>query len=190
MSFLKQTFSDYKHTGAIAASSKNLARLFIKTGGIQNKKVVVEFGPGTGVFTEEILKAMPEGGTYFGLELNESFVERTRLRCPDATIHHDSATNIKKYLEELGLTHCDCIISGLPFANFEEGLQNEILQSAADALRPSGEFLTFAYTVGLLTKKGKKFKKKLPQFFETVTRTRTVMGNLPPAFIYHAVKAG
>ncbi len=188
MSFLKQTFNDYKHTGAIAASSKNLAKLFMKTGDIANKKVVVEFGPGTGIFTEHIIKTLPKDGIYFGLELNESFVERTRKRCPEATIYHDSAQNVLKYLKENNVEQCDCIISGLPFANFDEKLQDEILQAAVDALKPGGEFLTFAYTVGLLTKKGKKFKKKLPQFFEKVTKTRTVIGNLPPAFIYHAYK--
>lgn len=188
MSFLKQTISDYKHTGAIAASSKNLARLFIKTGDIANKKVIVEFGPGTGVFTEFIMKHKSDDAIYFGLELNESFVERTKKRCPGATIYHDSAQNINKYLKEHGVEKCDCIISGLPFANFDESLQDSIIQSAHDALEPGGEFLTFAYTVGLLTKKGKKFKKKLPQFFNEVTRTKTVLGNLPPAFIYHAIK--
>lgn len=188
MSFLKQTISDYKHTGAIAASSKSLAKLFMKTADIANKKVIVEFGPGTGIFTEFILKTMPKDAIYFGLELNESFVERTKARCPEATIYHDSAQNINKYLKEHGVEKCDCIISGLPFANFDESLQDDIIQSAVDALEPGGEFLTFAYTVGLLTKKGKKFKNKLPQFFGKVTRTKTVMRNLPPAFIYHAIK--
>lgn len=188
MGFLKQTVANYKATGAVAASSKRLAKLFVKTADIANQQAVVEFGPGTGIFTREILKAMPEGSTYFGLELNESFVKATRKKCPDATIYHDSATEISAYLSKHKLDCCDVIISGLPFANFDEDLQNKILSEAYNSLKPGGQFLTFAYTVGLLTKKGKKFKRKLPEIFKEVTRTRTVMGNLPPAFIYHAIK--
>lgn len=186
--FLKQTFKNYKETGAIAASSKSLAKLFVKTAQISKQKVIVEFGPGTGVFTEQIIKAMPKDAVYIGLELNEDFVAQTKKRCPGAAVYHDSAQNLDKYLEKHGVKDVDVIISGLPFANFGDELQNSILQCAHDALKPKGQFLTFAYTVGLLTSKGKKFKNKLPQIFSSVNKTKTVINNLPPAFIYHAIK--
>lgn len=186
--FLKHTIKNYRETGAIAASSRKLAKLFVKTGDIKNQKVVVEFGSGTGVFTEEILKAIPKDCIYFAIEINEEFVKATRERCPDATVYHDSAQQVGKYLKSHGVESCDVIISGLPFANFDDALQNDIIQSAVDALKPGGVFLTFAYTVGLLTSKGKKFKAKLPEYFAKVKKTKTVINNLPPAFIYHAIK--
>jgi phosphatidylethanolamine/phosphatidyl-N-methylethanolamine N-methyltransferase len=125
---------------------------------------------------------------YFAIELNPEQVEETKKNCPDVLVYTDSATNIAKYLKQHGVDKCDCIISGLPFANFSESLQNEILETVKTNLTEDGILLTFAYNVSLLTKAGKLFKQKLPEFFRVVNRTRTIWGNLPPAFIYHAIK--
>ena len=76
------------------------------------KTAVVEFGPGTGVFTERILAKIPAQGMFFALELNEEFIQATRQRCPTAEVIHDSATNARQHLQAHDLNHCDCIISG------------------------------------------------------------------------------
>lgn len=185
---LKKTISDFKERGAITPSSKKLAEKIVKTADVKNRKVIVEFGPGTGVFTKEILRVKSKDAIYFAIELNPEQVVETKKNCPEALVYKDSATNLSKYLKQHGVEKCDCIISGLPFANFNESLQNEILETVKTNLSEDGIFLTFAYSVSLLTKAGKLFKQKLPDFFSVVNRTNTVWANLPPAFIYHATK--
>ncbi len=185
---LKQAISNFKEIGSIAPSSQKLAERIVENANIKNKRVIVEFGPGTGVITREILKRKHKDAVYFGLELNPDLVEETKRNCPEATVFCDSATNIAKYLKEIGKEECDCIVSGLPFANFDEDLQNEILASASNNLSNKGTFLTFSYNVSLITKAGKLFRKKLPTYFSSVIRSKTIWANLPPAFIYKATK--
>ena len=186
--FLKQFVLHTTKTGAITPSSDGLADLITDTAGLHSASVVIEFGTGTGVFTEKILQKIPVETRYFALEVNPDFVKATRKRCPEAIVYQDSAANAKKYLDELGINECDCIICGLPWAAFSEELQNELLDTIIDILRPGGKFLTFAYLQGLLLPAGMRFKKKLSVRFNKVTKTRTVWLNFPPAFVYCAEK--
>ena len=184
--FLKQFVLHTAKTGAVAPSSEGLADLITETAGLHSASAVIEFGAGTGVFTEKILQKISDETRFFALEINPDFVKATRKRCPEAVVYQDSAANAKKYLDELGINECDCIICGLPWAAFSEELQNELLDTIIDVLKPGGKFLTFAYLQGLLLPAGMRFKKKLSTRFNSVTKTRTIWLNFPPAFVYCA----
>ena len=184
--FLKQFVLHTAKTGAVAPSSEGLADLITETAGLHSASAVIEFGAGTGIFTEKILQKISDETRFFALEINPDFVKATRKRCPEAVVYQDSAANAKKYLDELGINECDCIICGLPWAAFSEELQNELLDTIIDVLKPGGRFLTFAYLQGLLLPAGMRFKKKLSTRFNSVTKTRTIWLNFPPAFVYCA----
>ena len=186
--FLKQFVLHTTKTGAVAPSSEGLADLITDTADLHNASAVIEFGTGTGVFTEKILQKIHDETRFFALEINSDFVKVTRKRCPEVVVYQDSAANAKKYLDELGINECDCIICGLPWAAFSEELQNELLDTIIDILGPGGKFLTFAYLQGLLLPAGMRFKRKLSTRFNSVTKTRTVWLNFPPAFVYCAEK--
>ena len=186
--FLKQFVLHTAKTGAVAPSSEGLADLITDTAGLDSASAVIEFGTGTGVFTEKILQKISNETRFFAIEINPDFVEATRKRCPEVIVHQDSASNAKKYLNEIGINECDCIICGLPWASSSEDLQNELLDTINDVLKPGGKFLTFAYLQGLLLPAGIRFRKKLSARFNIVTKTRTVWLNFPPAFVYCAEK--
>ena len=188
MQFIKAFLKHPTKTGAIAPSSVGLSELITDTADLSEASAVIELGPGTGVFTEKIIQKIPEGTVFIAIELNVDFVQATRDRCPDVEIHHDSATNARQYLEAHDLDHCDCIICGLPWASFSESLQDDLLNTITDILRPGGRFLTFAYLQGLLLPAGQRFRKKLRSHFSQVTTTKTVWCNVPPAFVYCATK--
>lgn len=182
--FLRQFMRNPARTGAIAPSSPALADLITTSADLAKASVVIEFGPGTGVFTEKILSKLQQEATFFALELNPDFVAATRARCPEALVYHDSATQARSYLKTHGHTHCDCIISGLPWAAFAEELQDSILNTISEVLRPGGRFLTFAYLQGLILPSGIRFRRKLETQFAHVRTTRVVWANLPPALVY------
>ena len=188
MQFLRQFVLYPSKTGAVAASSQRLSDLITDTAQLSNASVVIEFGSGTGVFTEKILHKISEDTTFFAIELNEHFVKATRSRCPAVQVYQDCATNAGKYLEAHGHRYCDCIISGLPWASFKEPLQDKLLDTIIDILKPGGLFLTFAYLQDLLLPGGSKFKKKLRTKFSKITSTPTIWLNIPPAFVYCAEK--
>lgn len=188
MGFLQQFMRHPLLTGAVAPSSRALAELITNEAELANAQVVVELGPGTGIFTERIVGKLPGGATFLAIEANEAFVTATRRRCPGVRVVHDSAVNVRKHLGEAGATFCDRIICGLPWAWFPERVQDELLGAILGCLRPSGRFLTFAYLQGLFLPAGQRFKKKVQETFGVVRRTRIVWRNLPPAFVYVARK--
>lgn len=188
LGFLRQFVARPTSTGAIAPSSAPLADLITDAADLGHASMIVEFGPGTGVFTEKILLKRPAHAGFIAIELNEQFVAATRRRCPTATVHHDSAVNVGTHLNALGVDGCDRIVCGLPWASFPERLQDDLLEATLGALRPGGRIVTFAYLQGLLMPPGLRFRRKLRQHFRRVTTTRTVWRNLPPAFVYIAEK--
>lgn len=177
-----------KTTGAIAPSSDRLSELITDIAELSEANSVLELGPGTGVFTEKILKKLPKEASFIAIESNENFVAATKLRCPQATIHHDNALHAKKVLQLHGMSHCDCIISGLPWASFNTQLQNQLLSTVFDILRPGGKFLTFAYSHGMLLPGGISFRGKIEFCFSKITTTKPIWLNAPPAFVYYAQK--
>jgi phosphatidylethanolamine/phosphatidyl-N-methylethanolamine N-methyltransferase len=186
ISFIRHFVRHPGQTGALAPSSKGLAELITGEAGLATANTVVEWGPGTGVFTERILQKKRPDALFFALEMNADFVAATQGRCPEALVYHDSAVNTPRYLAKHGRTHCDCVICGLPWAAFDETLQDSLLTTLTSILRPGGRFLTFAYLQGLLLPAGQRFRKKLRSRFQHVATTRTVWANLPPAFVYVA----
>lgn len=169
-------------------ASKALAELIADAARVQDASVVVEFGPGTGAITESILRRLSPKSQFFAIELNPDFIDVLRKNYPDARIIHDCASKTKKHLEAAGLDACDCIVSGLPWAAFDEGLQDELLDAGFDALKPGGSFATYAYLFGTWLPSGRRFRKKLEQRFGKVERTHTIWWNIFPAFVYYATK--
>ena len=79
------------------------------------------------VITKEIIKHKSSKTTFFCLEINEKFVFETQKNCPNTTVYHASAIEITKYLKKHDQSKCDCVISGLPWALFEQKKQEEII---------------------------------------------------------------
>ena len=188
LNFVRQFITHPTQTGAIWPSSAQLAHVITEAAHLPEASVIVEWGPGTGVFTEQILTKISKDALFFAMELNPDFVTATHTRCPNAVIYHDSATNTSKYLKRHDQSLCDSVICGLPWAAFDESLQDALLDTLLDILHPGARFLTFAYLQGLLLPAGRRFRKKLLSRFSRVTTTRTVWRNTPPAFVYVATK--
>jgi phospholipid N-methyltransferase len=174
-----------KTTGAIAPSGKKLAETITAMANLKGAKAIVEYGPGTGVFTEVIEQAKDPDAYFMAMEVNEEFVLKTRELCPRVHVVCDSAQSANKYLREAGYDHCDVIISGLPWTRFPEELQDEILQATWDVLRPGGRFVTFAYATSPWVPSGRRFfKKKLPKRFPRLKVSKPIWQNLPPCLVF------
>ena len=184
LDFFKEFVRNPVSTGAIAPSSDELAELITDKAELKDKKLIVELGSGTGIFTEKIMRKKDKNSDFIVFEINPKFVKETKKRVPDVKIYNDSAVNIKKYINK----KADCIISELPWAGFSEKLQNKLLNSVLNSLKPNGVFLTFAYIHGVILPTGRRFKQKLNSKFKGVKTTRIVWKNMPPAFAYVARK--
>lgn len=183
--YVSQFCREPRTIGAIAPSSRKLADKMVAPIDFKNARVIVEYGPGCGVFTRHVLNHIDSKRTiFFGLELNERMNRLASEKAPDAIIYQDSAAEVRKYLQQYGVEHADAIISGLPWASFPESLQDEILAETVSGLPEKGIFTTFAYLHGLILPSGIRFRKKLEQHFSEVKTSPVVWGNLPPALVY------
>lgn len=188
LKFLTQFLIHPTKIGAIAPSNDKLCEMVTDMAELDKVSSVIEFGPGTGVITEKIVRKISQDTTFFAMEINETLIEATKKRCPDATVYLASASNAKKYLELHGEQGCDRIISSLPWSTFSDDLQDDLMETIMDVLNPGGKFLTYAYVPGLVFPSAIRFRKKLHEKFDKVSRSEIVWTNFPPAFIYYAEK--
>jgi phosphatidylethanolamine/phosphatidyl-N-methylethanolamine N-methyltransferase len=186
--FLREFARRPSEVGAIVPSSSYLTTEIVRQAGVRNANVIVEFGPGTGSFTREILRQKKENAIFFGIEANCSLVKTLRRKFPKANIIAGSAENTLSILKKDNQSEADCIVSGLPWAAFPPSLQDKLLEAAIASLRPGGRFTTFAYLHGLLLPAGQRFREKLQETFSKVHLGRIIWKNIPPAFVYRCIK--
>jgi phospholipid N-methyltransferase len=185
--FLKEFVTRPQEIGAIVPSSPALAREVVRSVDWDEVLVAVEYGPGLGAITREIL-TRTEGKDFFVIELNEAYAERFQRTFPHVPLYRDSVANVVSIAAEHGVEAIDCVISGLPWAIFSDAVQEELLDAMFQVLRPGGQFVTFAYMHGLALPAGRRFREKLSQRFRKVERSPVVWRNTPPAVVYHCVR--
>lgn len=180
--FLKEFFKERKTVGAIRPSSKSLAKKMLKNVDFKNSNVIVEYGPGTGVFTRRIIEEMNPDAKLYVFELHEPFYIKLQKEFENddrVQIIYDSAVNVRKYLEADKNEHADVIISSLPLTNFDQKLTMRILKSAEMALKHEGQYIQFQYSLNA--------RKLLVKIFSSISIQFTA-NNLPPAFVYTCKK--
>ena len=176
--------------GAIAPSSSYLAAEMCEWIRWSGAKGVVEYGPGTGAFTGAILQHLDPSTKFFAIERSGELCEVIRRRFPQVDVCEDSVENVVQLCEQRGMESVDAILCGLPWASFPPSLQHSCLEAMGKVLVPGGQFATFAYWQGLLLPAAHRFRKLLDNYFDTITTSRTVWRNLPPAFVYRCERKG
>lgn len=185
--FIQTAIKNPVSTGAIAPSSRFLAKEILRYWPEDKNGLIVEYGPGTGSFTKVLADRLKEQH-YLGLELNPEFTKKLKVIFPQLDIVEKSAADLPAELQAHSFDQPNLIISGLPWANFNRDLQTSILGSTAENLQENGTFSTFAYVHALKLKKAKAFKNLLHQHFDEVKVSPVVWKNIPPAVIYHCKK--
>ena len=177
LTFIKQYITKPKTVGAILPSSKHLAVKMIENIDFCTANCIVEYGPGTGVFTDIVLKMRKRGNLLLLFESNNKFfilLKEKYKNIQDLYIINDSAECIGKYMAMHHIPWVDYIISGLPFASLPQGVSANILKQAKMHLRQDGRFITFQNTL---------LKKKfIGQYFNKIEIKRELR-NIPPAYV-------
>lgn len=164
--------------GSVVPSSSFLVNDMMSQVDWERARVLVEYGPGVGTFTREILKRMRSDAVLVAIELNSDFVEylSANISDPRFRVVHGSAAQVRSILAEQNLAPADCIISGLPYRNMADALRREILDESRLALRAEGSMLLFQYS--------RTLQPYLESSFSSVTRNFQLF-NILPAMIFH-----
>ena len=118
MGFLLEYLKNPRFIGAVAPSGINLSRRMIRPINFKTAKVIVEYGPGTGSFTRELVVHRNPGTALLLIERNPLFCDELKKlfeNQPNIHIINGDAENVSRYLDEHSLGKADCIVSRLPF---------------------------------------------------------------------------
>ena len=178
ISFLKQYITNPRTVGAILPSSKYLARKMIENIDFNTARYIVEYGPGTGIFSGKMIKRRNRQTIMLLFESNEDFYNVLKEKYkdePNLYIINDSAEYIGKYLIRYDIPHIDYIVSGLPFASLPNNVSSNILKETQKYLKEDGKFITFQYTL---------LKKDfIKQYFKKI-KIKRELRNVPPAYVF------
>ena len=156
----------------------------VEGAGLPQARAVLEYGPGTGAFTEMIRQNLKPDARFAAIELNSRFADLFQQRFPDVILVRESVSNVREICDGLGIANVDSILSGLPWATFSTQLQTECMDAMMKVLGPGGRFATFCYVHSQLLPAARQFANLLPKYFKTVSASPIVWLNMPPAFVY------
>lgn len=175
--FLLEYIKSPRVVGAVAPSSKKLAEKMIYDIDFEKANCIIEYGPGTGAFTDELIKKKKSYTTLILLEYNKIFSKQLEERYNEydnVLIINDSAENIDRHLKIYNINKVDYIVSGLPFASLPQSISGNILDKTRSILKEDGLFITFQYTL---------LKREYIAGYFKNTRLERVIFNLPPAYV-------
>ena len=191
ITYLKNFFGD-KHVGSVTPTSKGCVKRICDRMNLRDSDVVVEFGPGGGVFTRHILGQLGPEAKLIAIENNEDFhkelTSSKELQDPRVELVLGSAADAVNIFKDLGMDKADYIISGIPFAFLDGPLKREIIAAAAGILKNGGYFYTYQFFPPVY-KKGEKLSKYISEELELKGKYFE-LPNIPPLYIYEAIKNG
>jgi phospholipid N-methyltransferase len=134
--------------GSVIPSSRFLVNDLLNQVDWEKARVIVEYGPGVGTITQEILKRMRADAVLVAIELNEEFVAFLREEISDPRLRavHGSACEVRHVLSGLGQHSADYIISGIPYSTIPDPVRREILDQSRLLLQPEGALLVYQFT--------------------------------------------
>ena len=182
---LRAYLEDPKGVAALMPTSRASVARIVSRVPAREARLIVEFGPGSGVMTRAILARLPPGARLLAIEANAALAARLPGEIDDSrlTVVHDTAARVGPILAAAGLGAADCVVSGIPFFWLGPEAAREIVTETHAALGDRGSFVT--YQMFYLPRR--RLRVHLERRFRQV-RTELDLRNLPPQRIYEAVK--
>ena len=179
--FARNFFKNPRMLGSLIPSSRFLVNQLLRNIEWDRAKVIVEYGPGVGTISGDILERMRPDATLVVFEINDEFVKvmKQRFRDPRLRVMHRSAADIQIVLRELGLGSADYVISGIPFSMMTEADRHAVVANTHAALRTGGSFIVYQFS--------SRVRSYLEELFGQV-RQQFEPRNILPARLFHCVK--
>ena len=179
--FARNFFRDPIALGTVLPSSRFLVRRTLAAVPWERCRVLVEFGPGVGEFTFEILRRMRSDAVLIGIEVNVEFVRFLCATNRDERLRvvQGSAVDVCGILAELDCPVADCVISGIPFSTMKTGVRDRIVESTYSAIGEGGQLVVYQVSSAILP--------LLRATFGTVKREVELL-NLVPVQVFQCTK--
>ena len=150
--FARNFFRHPRMLGSIVPSSRFLIKQLLEPINWARARVIVEYGPGVGGITVEVLNRMRADAALIAIEMNPDFVSYLRRTLSDKRLQvvQASAADVEAILRRFGYRRADYIISGIPFSTIPAPLRERILRTTHDVLEPGGAFLVYQFSTRVL----------------------------------------
>lgn len=174
--FLTAFLRNSRSTGSVTPSSKYLVSKLLEGVNLGKSKVIIELGPGEGVFTRELLERMPQDCHLYTVEVNQKFVDRLgKIEDTRLTVIQDSALKLSEIVKQYNIQNTSLLLSSLPISNFSDDDRDKLLIECSALIGTQGTFLQYQYS--------KKNLKEIQRHFSFVHVSRE-WRNVPPAWCY------
>ena len=146
--FARNFFRHPRMLGSIVPSSRFLIRELLSPVDWARARVIVEYGPGVGGITAEVLRRMRPDALLIAIEMNPDFVSYLRGALSDTRLRvvEGSAEWVDEILSRFGRQQADYIISGIPFSTIPAAVRERILRKTRAVLAPGGAFLVYQFS--------------------------------------------
>jgi phospholipid N-methyltransferase len=146
--FARNFFKHPKMLGSVIPSSRFLVEQALERVDWERAKVIVEYGPGVGTFTTEILKRMRPDAALIAFEMNPEFVSylQSAINDPRLRVMQGSAEQVTTVLREFGCGQADYVVSGIPFSTMPPAIRDCVLRSTFSVLKPDGFFVVYQFS--------------------------------------------
>ena len=199
--FLREAWHRYHTTGAVAPSSRFLARAMTRHVRCRSQPArILEVGPGTGVFTRQLAALMGPHDELVMVEVSARFVQHLEgllQSDPQMAKHRGRIRLVHAAIEAAPLEPpFDFILSGLPFNNFPAAQVRLILRTLRRLSR-TGTVLSFFEYLWLrplrIACSSASTRRQLRAVAAAIQSwqkrygigTDVVLRNLPPALVRH-----
>ncbi len=176
--FLKRFLQRPFQVASIIPSSRALIRRVAGKMDFTQPRVIVEYGPGEGCHTREIVRRMHPDSQIILFELDPELAQHLEEQFRGdrrVTILNRDCALLSQELAQRGHTHCDYIVSGIPFSILEPEKKRALLRSTYDSLAPhdSAAFIIYQVTNELVG-----HCRHFPR-----VESEYCLQNLPPMFV-------
>ena len=182
--FLKRFLKGPKQVASVWPSSRFLARQMFADLSLADGDLVVEYGPGTGAFTGEVLRLRDAGCNlrYLGVEKDPGMHAFLSKRYPALDFVLGDAVDVVAHCQARGLPKARAVISGLPLIFFDWTIMRDIIHATSASLQADGVFRTFSYVHSYPTRGAQDLRELMRECFEHYALSQPVLRNVPPAF--------
>ena len=143
--FFSKFLKKPKEVAAVIPSSKYLISRIINNIDFSTTKCIVEYGPGVGTITKEILKNLNQDAKSICFETNSKFCTFLNKNLNDSRliVINDSAEKLNFYLEKFNINNIDYVLSSIPFSLIKKENKKNIIKKTRDNLRKDGKFIIY-----------------------------------------------
>jgi phosphatidylethanolamine/phosphatidyl-N-methylethanolamine N-methyltransferase len=145
--FLGRWFRAPHRIGAVAPSSRYLARAMAKEVEIRPDSMVVELGGGTGSVTKALLEVGLPAERLVVVESDERLYNMLRRRFPRVRILLGDARQLVALLRSLGISAVSAVVSSLPLVAMPKAMRQQIVEQSFALLGEAGRFIQFTYSL-------------------------------------------